>query len=110
MTLISTLSVCLSSCSDSIEEIEQKMFNAAERLKYIHEPYDLFLNSDTLCIELQEGRKGIFGRTKLEGETLERYLRAQAYYMETFNNRYKELCGTDCGWVDPYDPFGMIRQ
>lgn len=100
IAFIAIIATAMSSCADSISDIEATYRHGIERAEQAQTPEEL--NQITIDVrnELITGAKGIGGDRKLTYEEMHRYRNAQSSFKQAIEHRYYQLTGKRAIWHD----------
>lgn len=92
--------LALSSCADSISDIETTYREGIERTEHAQTPEELTQITIDVRNKLIDGAKGIGGDRKLTEEEMRRYRQAQSSFEKAVENRHFQLTGQKATWGD----------
>lgn len=101
ISLMLNLSIlALSSCADSISDIEATYREGIERTEQAQTPEELTQITIDVRNKLIDGAKGIGGDRKLTEEEMRRYRQAQSSFEQAVEMRHLKLSGQKAIWRD----------
>lgn len=100
VALITIIGLTLTSCADSISDIEVTYRHGIERAEQAQTPEELTQITIDVRNELITGAKGIGGDRKLTYEEMHRYRNAQSSFKQAIEHRYYQLTGQRGIWRD----------
>lgn len=100
IAFIAIIATAMSSCADSISDIEATYRHGIERAEKAQTPEELTQITIDVRNELINGSKGIGGDRKLTDEEMRRYCNAQSSFEKAIEQRNYELTGQRGIWRD----------
>lgn len=97
-TLTILITMLITSCADSLSDIEKTYQYGIERAQAATTPEELTQITINIRNKLIEGAKGISGDRKLSTEEMRRYDNAERAFQNAVEKRYHELTGQYGTW------------